>query len=272
MRRTGSLIGLLLGAAAMLTLGARYYDRGMVAYWGDSTLTNLWPGQVYFNTSNTTLYVGNSSSNPVVVGSAAWSNNVTGSVTNGLASTNESRNLSVSNVVVNGDVAFTNTFWDDLRVPLFTRTAAGNNPTYAVFTNGVYAWRFGTGKELFWEAQLPHGYKHGSPIHFHVHTASNGTSTNAVIWGVEFTAATIGSDFPATVTATTTNAGTGVARRHGYTEIVEWTPPAPFLGSSIIIGRVFRGNDSNPDDKFLLAIDLHIERDKLGSPDELPTP
>jgi hypothetical protein len=44
-------------------------------------------GRVAVGTNDNTFYVGNSTSNAVKVGDAAWSNSVTASVTNGLATT-----------------------------------------------------------------------------------------------------------------------------------------------------------------------------------------
>ena len=49
---------------------------------------SLATGRVAVGTNDSTFYVGNATSNAVKVGDAAWSNNVTASVTNGLASTN----------------------------------------------------------------------------------------------------------------------------------------------------------------------------------------
>jgi hypothetical protein len=81
------LITVLFTLAVVIGLAATYAPEGMVRFYGDTTLTNLVSGQVYFNTSNSTLWAGGVSSNPVKVGDAAWSNSVTASVTNGLATT-----------------------------------------------------------------------------------------------------------------------------------------------------------------------------------------
>jgi len=81
------ILTVLLTLAVVLGLAATYAPEGMVRFYGDTTLTNLQPGAVYFNTSNSTFWAGGSTSNPVKVGDAAWSNNVTASVTNGLATT-----------------------------------------------------------------------------------------------------------------------------------------------------------------------------------------
>ena len=80
------LITALLTLAVVIGLAATYAPEGMVRFYGTDNLTNLVTGAVYFQTDSNTLWVGGSS-NPVKVGDAAWSNNVTASVTNGLATT-----------------------------------------------------------------------------------------------------------------------------------------------------------------------------------------
>lgn len=89
MRTTRQLIGgIILGVAIVAAIAGTTYDGGLGRFYGDTVLTNLQTGAVYFNTSNSTFWAGGSSSNPVKVGDASWSNNVTASVTNGLPDTN----------------------------------------------------------------------------------------------------------------------------------------------------------------------------------------
>jgi hypothetical protein len=93
------LIGLFLGLSAF-ALAATFAPSGMVRFYGDSTLTNLTTGAVYFNTSNSTFWAGGSTSNPVKVGDAAWSNSVTASITNDLV-TGLTTNLSLLDSTTN---------------------------------------------------------------------------------------------------------------------------------------------------------------------------
>ena len=130
MRRTRLII---LAGIVLIGVAATTYGPGLGRFWGTDTLTNLVTGTIYVNTSNETLWVGGSTSNPVMVGSAAWSNNVTASVTNGLASTN----------FVNSAVA-----------PLAVTNAW--NTLSLVITNahpGTNAWlRSDDGTNLYWQA------------------------------------------------------------------------------------------------------------------------
>jgi hypothetical protein len=68
------LLTVLFTLAVVLGLAATYAPEGMLRFYGDTTLTNLQTGAVYFNTSNSTFWAGGSTSNPVKVGDAAWSN------------------------------------------------------------------------------------------------------------------------------------------------------------------------------------------------------
>jgi hypothetical protein len=74
---------MLLGLT-IIGLAATYYQDGLARFYGDTTLTNLITGGVYYNTSNSTFWVGGISSNPVKVGDASWTNliSATGVTTN----------------------------------------------------------------------------------------------------------------------------------------------------------------------------------------------
>ena len=81
------LLTVLFTLAVVIGLAATYYPEGMLRFYGTDNLTNLVTGATYMQTDSNTFWVGGVSSNPVKVGDAAWSNNVTASVTNGLATT-----------------------------------------------------------------------------------------------------------------------------------------------------------------------------------------
>ena len=69
MQHSRIIAGFLLGLS-LIGVAATYAPDGLARFYGDTTLTNLWSGSVYFNTSNETFYVGNMSSNPVAIGSS----------------------------------------------------------------------------------------------------------------------------------------------------------------------------------------------------------
>jgi len=85
----------------------------------------LQPGEMATDTNAMNVYVGNTSSQAVLVGSASWSNHVTASVTNGLATTGEvaaavsgiSTNLTLWDGSTNVVLAITNGLIKSVTVP-----------------------------------------------------------------------------------------------------------------------------------------------------------
>jgi hypothetical protein len=118
-------------ALAVLCIAA---GSGGLRHFYGSSLTTLNTGHVFVSTNNpVSFWVGGSTSNPVMVGSAAWSNNVTASVTNGLASTN----------FVNSAVA------------IYPVTNAWNTLSLVITNShpGTNAWlRSDDGTNLYWQA------------------------------------------------------------------------------------------------------------------------
>ena len=102
MHRTRLLIGLFLGLSAF-GLAATFYPGGLGRFYGDSTLTNLVTGAVYFNTASNTFWVGGSTSNPVKVGveGVATTGDIA-SATGPLVATNDSRLVTLTGGLILG--------------------------------------------------------------------------------------------------------------------------------------------------------------------------
>lgn len=186
--------------------------------------------------------------------------------------------------------------WDDLRVPL-TRglTGATNPPTFAQFKDngdssvGVYLYSFadesvaGNEEQLWFEAQLPHGYKEGSDICAHIHwtPAVSGGVNQFVKWGLEYTWQSINgtfgnttiitSDASAAATATSSGDTTLTAGKHYLTEIGTISGTGQTI-SSMLCCRLFRNSSHATDDlaqaAFGFEIDFHYRIDALGSLEE----
>ena len=269
------LIGLFLGLSAF-GLAATFYPGGLGRFYGDSTLTNLVTGAVYFNTASNTFWVGGSTSNPVKVGveGVATTGDIA-SATGPLVLTNDTRSLVLSNVAITGSLILSNTTWDDLRIPMSTARAGASVPNYSVLTNGVYAWHFVDGQTdtLFFETQLPHTYATGSDLRPHIHWTPTTSSTNSVVWAFEYTVTSIHSNFPATVTMTAT-ASCDVAMKHYITSFGTITGTG-LRPSAVLVGRISRLGTDDADtftgDAVPLSLDIHFQQDKvLGSNDEIP--
>jgi len=163
------------------------------------------------------------------------------------------------------------TVWDDVRVSLVTRGSGGVNPLFSQIQGTLYAYKFsGTAdNEIFFEVQMPHGWKEGTTIYPHVHWASNGTSKGNVTWGLDYEWQNINGTFSGTTSNIFTSvAAVGTAKNQQITDIgANGITEADKKISSMILCRLYRaGNsDANNDECFLLAFDIHYEVNTLGS-------
>jgi len=162
------------------------------------------------------------------------------------------------------------TVWDDIRVSLITRGSGGVNPVFSQIQGKLFAYKFsGTAdNEIFFEIQMPHGWKEGTKIYPHVHWAPNGTSTASVTWGMDYEWQNINGTFSGTTANIFTNiAADGVAKKQQITNIGTGIEETDKKISSMILCRLYRaGNsDTNNDECFLLAFDVHYEVNTIGS-------
>lgn len=191
-----------------------------------------------------------------------------------------------SSFEADGTLVFTGdaTVWDDIRVPVTTAKRTGvTDPSFQVFkTNGagsvgVFVEWFSKSvdQELYFEVQLPHGYKTGTALQPHIHWTpkTNGASGAKVSWGLEYTWANIGGDFGNTsiIYANTHYPADAVlvAGRHYLTSFADLTGARTL--SAMLVCRVFRDavgaglTDDYDDVAGLLEIDFHYEADTIGS-------
>lgn len=107
------------------------------------------------------------------------------------------------------------TVWKDANVgaAMLSRPAA-SQPTEAQFVDeaaantGIYALGFAAGEKVSGTIEIPHDYKEGSDITFHVHWqgAAAPTDTDYVKWQLEYTVAQTGETLDAKTTISTTDA------------------------------------------------------------------
>lgn len=172
--------------------------------------------------------------------------------------------------------------WDDLRIPVTaTNTGPTKAPTFAQFrddgasSTGVFTYQFSFTQEneLFFQVQIPHGYKLQTDLHPHLHWSPTVSGTSGTVhWGLEYTYATISGTWPNTTTIEVDADVDGDAK-HQYTEFPVISGTA-FTGLSAMLScRVYR-DPTNPNDDYnqlvsLHEIDFHFIRDTLGSAQEL---
>lgn len=180
----------------------------------------------------------------------------------------------------------TATRFEDLRVPMSsTRKGAAEDPLYSVFRNdgsgsvGVYGSWFRTNQteDLFFEVQMPHGWKEGSNLYPHIHwSPKTDTSGNKVRWGFESIWVNVGGTFGNTTVVYAEDPITPIGPSPtAYQHVISGFSSIDGGGqtlSSILICRVFRdgthANDSYNNSALMLQFDFHYEIDADGSRQE----
>lgn len=178
------------------------------------------------------------------------------------------------------------TRFEDLRVPMSsTRRGAAEDPLYSKFRDdgsgsvGVYGSWFRTNQteDLFFEVQMPHGWKEGSTLYPHIHwSPKTNTGGNKVRWGFEYIWVNVGGTFGNT---TVTYAEDPIPPIGGsptaYQHVISDFPSIDGTGqtlSSMLVCRVFRdgthANDSYNNSALMLQFDFHYEIDADGSREE----
>ena len=179
------------------------------------------------------------------------------------------------------------TQWTDLRVSAnSTKKGGSKEPTFTKIldngegSQGVFAEAFSATveEELYFEVQMPHGWKVGSDIEAHVHWLPNvaATVTDKVSWGLEYTWSNLDDAFGNTTIIygdTVALGSTAVANSHCLTELGDIDATGKTL-SNMMMCRVFRdatgtgGTDDYGSLASLLEIDFHYQIDALGSNSE----
>ena len=172
--------------------------------------------------------------------------------------------------------------WDDLRVAASTAKLIGSGvPDWEDFigtSTKILSFDATSEEEIYFTIQLPHRYKEGTDVCPHVHwcPASNGTGTQKVSWGLEYTWSNIGSVFGSTTTIygnTSYPDETLVANKHYLTDFTDIDGTGQTI-SSMLSCRLFRdatgagATDDYADDAGLLEFDLHYQIDTQGSREE----
>lgn len=176
-----------------------------------------------------------------------------------------------------GAMYYTDTYWDDMRVPL-TNTKLNplqSEPEFEDTGDGIFGFAFDTGNDsvesLHFIAQIPHSYKEGTDIEAHIHWSPSTTNTDDVVWKLFYKVADIDDAFPAVGSFRVIDAADGTALQHQITELGEIDGTGLSI-SAVIIGNVTRLGDAPEDDFTGVAygweIDFHFQIDQPGSSNE----
>ena len=163
-------------------------------------------------------------------------------------------------VVVN---PFATSLGPNLRPPTLTKImddGAGST--------GVYNWAFDEKKEeeLFFNLQLPHSWKEGTPIMPHVHFCTPTQTATTITWGLEYMWKNINSVYGnTTIISQATN--TPPAYQHTIGSIGTISGVGQKI-SSILMCRLFRAASGYVGNAYLLSVDFHINVSTIGSGSE----
>lgn len=136
----------------------------------------------------------------------------------------------------------------------------------------VYSFLPNSSSEVYVNWDVPFNYYSGTNIFAAIHW-SPGASTNSgnVIWGLEFTTATVGGVFSSTQFFYVTGTTTGTAYKH--IQSISAPYPSAEVNQRFLI-RLFRDGD-NPLDTFvdkayLIGIDFYYQVNRFGVPSFVP--
>ena len=169
--------------------------------------------------------------------------------------------------------------WDDLRTPINSSLrVSGKQPTETVYRGGiVYSFSKISDNQIAFNVQLPHKYKLGTDIEFHIHyilpTAGSGGGAENVKWDFTYSWADIGDAIPAKTTVNTTlDMQSKLADTHYLGEIAATIVGSGTGGvSSMLICSLTRdvsvANNYN-DVVYMIEVDFHYQINTLGSRQE----
>lgn len=162
--------------------------------------------------------------------------------------------------------------WDDLQVQIGNvRLPAAQAASFVEYGAG-YAVEFtdGSTEKILFNAQLPHGYKEGEDIRFHVHVApddTNGADGN-VYWQLTYDWDNVGGTITSgtTVNKATTMDGTGDV--HQVEDIATLDGDGKKISSILTCTLARIGGDALDtcdDDVYVIGLDFHYRKDSDGS-------
>lgn len=165
--------------------------------------------------------------------------------------------------------------WDDHPVPVSSiRLPASAAPSEVDYKGGkVLAFSKSATNSLYFNAQLPHGWKEGTAIEFHIHTVFPDGNAGNARWRFTQSWADIGEDFPAETTYDVTVASPENADNHRINDLVASIDGTGKTLSSCLICSLSRlggdGADTYDNVVYLISMDFHIQKDTMGSRSEL---
>jgi hypothetical protein len=176
--------------------------------------------------------------------------------------------------------------WMDMLGSIVIRGAGGSDPTYNVYRDGIRAYEFSTGNEVWVEFHIPHDYVPGTDLFIHAHWSHHNASTQttgSLTWDFETTYAKGHNQaaFPATVTPTVTHnaATTNVPQYQHMISEVQLSAASPSgtqLDSDdieidgLVLVRVDLSANTLGDNPFMHYADLHYQSTGMPTKQKAP--
>ena len=170
-----------------------------------------------------------------------------------------------------GFLWLTDECWDDVSIAMAqVRTPAALAPTWTTYKSSqVPAFSDTQVNVLYFSTQLPHSYKEGSDIEFHIHVAYPDAVAGNSVWYLTYSWANDGEAFPAPLGVQVTKPSIGIVDGHERMEIVANIDGTGKKISSVLLCSIQRtgthGDDNYGNVIYLVSGDFHIQKDSVGS-------
>lgn len=155
--------------------------------------------------------------------------------------------------------------WEDLRLGQSARATGGAAAVLSNYNStGIYVYRFATGQELFYEAQMPHAWNRGT-IKPHVHWVPDTSTTYTGTWNMDYVWVNPGPGIAVSAKQSISGSITGAktAYQSQVTDITDITLASPTISALLMIRlglTLSAGNNA-----FLFGFDLHYQRARPGT-------
>jgi hypothetical protein len=162
--------------------------------------------------------------------------------------------------------------YEDLVVSMTNvKAPAANPPLWTIYKGSeLPAFIKDATNILYFSTQIPHSYKEGTNIEFHIHLAYPDSGAGNSVWYFTYSWADIGSNFPtASNSGNVVIASPATTDRHQTAEMVAAIDGTGKAISSVLVCSISRiganGSDTYDNSIYLVSGDFHYLKDTLGS-------
>lgn len=170
-----------------------------------------------------------------------------------------------------------NPVFDDYLTAGDSLAKGSSAPDFAELRDGIFLNAFaGTGvtvEQAFFEVHILHGFKAGQQPTFHIHwTHNNASPSGDVKWLLDYTYSHgySAGTFPAPTTLSVVQTA-GAQYTHHITDDDSMVVTDSMEPDGVMLCRLYRDpadvEDTFEDDAFIIEVDMHYLRDKIGTPE-----